>query len=258
VLFRSTGVISTQNLNPNSGVATPGSFVEISLGSEHSISIQVINNTLNQGMSIQTTTNGIDWDTLTGAALYRPNVTSYTNSLSAGVNGVYFIDTCGALKVRVTMLSACTGSAAIDIKAINATRALPYVQNIASITTSGTPTAPATPFAITSAAGTNATLIRTGTTGLCYIKGVNFGATWAYIHLVNKATVITVGTDIAVDVIPIPPASGGVPGTVIQQYGSNGARFTSGLTISITGGAADTDTTAVGANNVKVLGSATA
>ena len=61
------------------------------------------------------------------------------------------------------------------------------------------------------------------------------------------------GTDTPAMMIPIPAAVGGVPGTAPLPVGFNGFRFPLGLGIAITGGMADSDTTAVAAGQVKVI-----
>jgi hypothetical protein len=129
---------------------------------------------------------------------------------------------------------------------------------ITSVTTAGTPAAPATPLIINSAATTNGQLVLTGTSGLQALFASNTGAGAAYVKLYNKATAPTVGTDTPAMLIPVPAAVGGVPGIVQISPGFNGYRFALGLGLAITGGAADSDTTAVTAGQVKVILSRTA
>jgi hypothetical protein len=129
---------------------------------------------------------------------------------------------------------------------------------ITSVTTAGTPAAPATPLIINSAATTNGQLVLTGTSGLQALFASNTGAGAAYVKLYNKATAPTVGTDTPAMLIPVPAAVGGVPGTIQIIPGFNGYRFALGLGLAITGGAADNDTTAVTAGQVKVILSRTA
>jgi hypothetical protein len=124
---------------------------------------------------------------------------------------------------------------------------------ITSVTTAGTPAAPATPLIINSAATTNGQLVLTGTSGLQALFASNTGAGAAYVKLYNKATAPTVGTDTPAMLIPVPAAVGGVPGIVQISPGFNGYRFALGLGLAITGGAADSDTTAVAAGQVKVI-----
>lgn len=126
------------------------------------------------------------------------------------------------------------------------------VTTVTAVTTAGTPLAPATPYFVNSAATTNGALILTGTSGLAAFWATNTGAAAAYVKLYNKATAPTVGTDVPEMIIPVPAAVGGVPGVASLPMGFNAFRFALGLGIAITGGAADADTTAVAAGQVKV------
>jgi hypothetical protein len=81
----------------------------------------------------------------------------------------------------------------------------------------------------------------------------NTGATAAYVKLYNKATAPTVGTDVPAMILPIAAAVAGVPGVALLPIGYQGFRFALGLGIAVTGGAADADTTAVAAGQVKVM-----
>ena len=121
------------------------------------------------------------------------------------------------------------------------------ITTVSNVTTAGTPLAPATPYFVVSAATTNGALILTGTSGLQAFFANNFGATDAFVKLYNKATAPTVGTDIPEMTIKVPAT-----GQVELSPGFNGYRFALGLGIAITNLAADTDTTAVAAGQVKV------
>lgn len=123
---------------------------------------------------------------------------------------------------------------------------------VTTITTAGTPTAP-TAFFLNSAATTNGALITSGSAGMQAFFASNIGATPAYVKLYNKATAPTVGTDVPEFVITVPAT-----GQVEVTPGFNGYRFPLGLGIAITGAAADSDTTAVAAGQVKVKLSRTA
>jgi hypothetical protein len=126
------------------------------------------------------------------------------------------------------------------------------VTTVATVTNAGTPAAPATPYFVNSAATTNGALVLTGSSGLQALWATNIGASAAFVKLYNKATAPTVGTDIPEMIIPVPAAVSGVPGVADVDCGFNGHRFALGLGIAITGGVADTDTTAVAAGQVKV------
>ena len=120
-----------------------------------------------------------------------------------------------------------------------------------SLTSAGTTTnTPATPTAsaINSAATTNATSVK-GSAGTIYnVLVSNTGASTRYVKLYNKATAPTVGTDVPLITIAVP-----TNGTVQANMGDLGQRFATGIGLAITSGAADSDTGAVGANEVKVL-----
>ena len=132
--------------------------------------------------------------------------------------------------------------------------ALPVAVNggsLNAIGTLGNPSAPTNQF-INSVAGTNIASISISTNGISSIYATNTGSTPAYIKLYNKATAPVLATDIPEMIIVVPAAVSGVPGVYTLPIGFSGLRFNSGLGIAITGGASDTDTTAVTAGQVKV------
>lgn len=101
---------------------------------------------------------------------------------------------------------------------------------------------------LSSAASTNATSVKTSAATLYNIAVSNTGASAAYLKIYNKASAPTVGTDVPVLTIPI--AAGGA---LALSFGTTGHRLATGLALAITGGTADSDTTAVAAAQVKVL-----
>lgn len=114
-------------------------------------------------------------------------------------------------------------------------------------TTTNTPATP-TPSNINSAANTNATVVK-GSAGTLYNIGAsNTGAAAAFIKLYNKATAPTVGTDVPVLTLVVPAG-----GNVDFDLGPMGHRFSTGIGMAITNLAADSDTTAIAASQVKVL-----
>ena len=135
-----------------------------------------------------------------------------------------------------------------------ATEPIPGAQVTGTQPVSGTlnPAVPATPYFVNSAASTNGALILTGTSNVSSFYATNEGATAAYIKLYNKATAPTVGTDVPEMTIPVPAAVSGVPGVATIPIGFHGFRFALGLGIAITRNAVHTDTTAIGAGEVKV------
>jgi hypothetical protein len=113
--------------------------------------------------------------------------------------------------------------------------------------TASTPATP-TPSNINSAATTNATSIKNGAGTVYSITASNTGAAPAYVKLYNKASAPTVGTDAPVLTMAIPAS-----GTVNVSFGAQGHRLATGIAMAITNGAADSDTAAVAASQVKVL-----
>jgi hypothetical protein len=99
-----------------------------------------------------------------------------------------------------------------------------------------------------SAASTNATLVRAGAAQVFHIVATNINASIRYLKIYDKATAPTVGTDTPILTIPI-PATGfaNIPSTLSGIY------FSLGLAFAITGAAADSDTTAIAAGDVKVV-----
>ena len=106
-----------------------------------------------------------------------------------------------------------------------------------------------TSYSLNSAASTNAAVIKGSTGTLLGLSAFNAGASTAFIKLYNQTAAPTVGTSVPVMVIPV--ASGQYERLDVGAYG---CRFGTGIAIAITGGAADTDTTAVAASQVKILG----
>lgn len=105
----------------------------------------------------------------------------------------------------------------------------------------------ATSSFVTSAATTNATSIKASAGTVYSITCSNTGAAAAFVKFYNLAAAPTVGTSVPVFTLSIPAS-----GTVTVPVGLVGIRFTTGIALAITNLAADTDTTAVVAAQVKV------
>ena len=161
------------------------------------------------------------------------------------------------LRVRATARTSGTQSWRF-VQGTYATEPIPAAQASATQAVSGTvtatvtPPAPATPYYKNSTADTNGALVLTGTSSLHCLWATNIGATPAFVKLYNKATAPTVGADVPEMIIPVPAAVSGVPGVASINPGFLTFRFALGLGIAITGGMADSDTTAVAAGQVKV------
>ena len=154
-------------------------------------------------------------------------------------------------RLRVEALPRPSGDVANALPIVINGGSLSSISSISSIGTLGNPSAPTNQF-INSIAGTNIASISNTTNGVSSMYATNTGSTPAYIKLYNKATVPVLATDIPEMIIVVPAAVSGVPGVYTLPIGFSGLRFNIGLGIAITGGASDTDTTAVTAGQVKV------
>lgn len=187
-----------------------------------------------------------------------------TGALSAAPAYAWELSVNALSRVRVRSTALTSGSQAWRFKlGTYATEPIPAAQVTATQPVSGTVTAtvtagtvspvvPATPYFLNSLATTNIGLVLTGTSGVHALYATNTGASVAYIKLYNKATAPALATDVPEMIIPVPAAVSGVPGVAELKPGFAAYRFALGLGIAITGGAADTDTTAVAAGQVKV------
>lgn len=105
-----------------------------------------------------------------------------------------------------------------------------------------------TPFALSSAATTNATSVKAAPGTLYTVTASNVGAAAAFLKLYNTAGTPVPSTSVPVLTVPIPAT-----GVVSLSIGSLGHRFSTGIAILVTNLIADTDATAVAAGQVKVM-----
>lgn len=202
-------------------------------------------------------TNGTDgnWFTIQAIRTNANTIETTTGNLSAApaygwelsVNGLKW------LRVRATAFTSGTQTW-VFTAAPFATEPIPGGQitgtqpvSFSAQTVTNTPVTP-TPSNINSAASTNATSIKASAGTVYSIACSNINAATRYVKFYNKASAPTVGTDVPVLTIAVP-----TNGTVVVAFGAVGHRFATGIALAITGAAADSDTTAIAANDVKVL-----
>lgn len=123
---------------------------------------------------------------------------------------------------------------------INAT----ITQATASASSSG-----ATNHKLLSGASTNATSVKASAGKVVGGIITNSSASWRYLKFYNKASAPTVGTDVPVLTIGLPPGGQVNLANIFDMYGLS---FTTGIAYAITGLPADADTTAIVANEVIV------
>ena len=115
---------------------------------------------------------------------------------------------------------------------------------------SGGGSASALPFRLISEASTNATLVKASAGTLTTITAINLSEEdVSYLKIYDKASAPTVGTDVPVMTIPIPT---NLKGAGITISIPNGVTFSNGIAIAVTSLVADSDTTAILADEVIV------
>lgn len=154
----------------------------------------------------------------------------------------------GNVKNSGTFATQAAQSGTWTVQPGNTANTTPWLTSEQAATSGG-----ATPYKLISAATTNATSVKASAGQLYMITASNVGSGVAFLKIYNKASAPTVGTDTPVHVFLIPVAS-----TAANGAGTNipvpdcGLAFGTGIAFAITGAVADSDTTAVAANQVVV------
>jgi hypothetical protein len=112
--------------------------------------------------------------------------------------------------------------------------------------TASTPATP-TPYFLNSAATTNLTSVKASAGTLYGGMLTNVSASTRYVKLYNKASAPVLASDTPIAVFVLAAGS-----SLQVNYGQLGHRFSLGIALAITGGVADTDTTAVALGDVKI------
>lgn len=112
-----TASITTQNLNATTGTATPGSTIGLDASSFGGLSVQV-EGTYTGALTIQISNDALTWTTLASNSVLNINTGAFSSNIPSGATGFYQCDITGAMHVRVTALSAVTGTALMNIALI--------------------------------------------------------------------------------------------------------------------------------------------
>lgn len=166
-----------------------------------------------------TTTNVLQYGALTGYQFFRIRFTAYTS---------------GTASVTAFFNKENVPTATLPVSPTNTV--------VASTTSSGTSL-----FTVNSAATTNGAAIKTSAGNLYGISAMNASASTKFVRFFNKASAPTVGTDVPIMVVAVPATSS----KEIEYVPA--VRFSTGIAVAITGGAAATDATAVAAGDVQLL-----
>lgn len=113
-LFNS-GSVTTQNLNPNTGVATASSTVAVTgVNGMSNASVQVTG-VYTGALTAQATVDGSNWVALTG--ILNTATGALTATIASAAVGIFQIDVAGFAQVRITALAAVTGTATVTVRA---------------------------------------------------------------------------------------------------------------------------------------------
>jgi hypothetical protein len=199
-------------------------------------------------------TGDTNWFVVQAIRTNANTIETTTGNLSAQPAYAWELSVNGIKRVRVRCTARTSGTQSWRfVLGTYATEPIPGAQASATQPVSGTVTANQGTFTaptgtyVNSAATTNGAVLKASAGTIYTLHAYNNGAGVAYVKLYNSTTV-TVGTTTPALVIPIPATSFSPP----INFGATGQRFGTGICYAITGGAADNDTTAVAASQVKL------
>ncbi len=129
--IQTVGDITTQNLNPLTGVPTAGSFVRLLLTNQSTAAI-TISGTYTGVLSIQLSTDGgVTYQTFTNTLLLTSEFNAAKSGTIASTSVGTFTMDCSALsEIRVSALAAVTGTASVKIKAVTGAQQIGFSEMI--------------------------------------------------------------------------------------------------------------------------------
>jgi len=167
-----------------------------------------------------------------GASMQGLRVSSYGTSPGA-VNAL-------AVNANITNVNANNGGGVSGTRALS-TGSSPVVQ----------PAAPSRSLTVNASTSSNATSITAAATIVFGCQMGNVNSTPVYLHIFNKASAPTPGTDSAVKTLIVPGNTAGAGSNAV--FGPGGMALATGFGITITGGIATIDNTTIAAANTVVV-----
>lgn len=219
-----------------------------------SVAVQVTSPGTTCTITYEASNDNVTWYSVAG---YTPLNTGSTAPVSTSATAILLIFPCLAryFRARVSTYTSGTVTAIAEFRMDAIPQLGVYVANAAgaalpisfagSVAPTSSATGASTKARIMAAASTNATSVKATAGRLYEIHLCNTSAALKFVKFYNKASAPTVGTDTPVATYPL-AANGGR----IDIVSINGISFATGLAYAITGAVADTDTTAVAANDV--------
>lgn len=221
----------------------PNSTAEIPCGEAGIIAVS-IKGTFVGTLQFEATIDGVNYYSCSGTVAGA--VAGIANVPSTTANGDWFVPVAAALSFRVRFSAYTSGAAVVVLRAEDTSIPLTWSNSQTILTPSATTGAFNLTHSLVSAATTNATSVKNSNGNIGNIILTNTSATMKFFKLYNKASAPTVGTDVPVAIIGIPPTNS------VSITMGQGLRLSTGIAYAITGAVAVSDTTAVALNDVAV------
>jgi hypothetical protein len=198
-------------------------------------------------------TGDTNWFSIQAVRSNANTIETATGNLSAQPTYAWEMSVNALKRLRVRCTARTSGTQAWRfVQGTYATEPIPAAQISGTQPVSGTVTAnlgtitTPTPLNRNSTADTNLVAVKASAGSLYAVQAFNNGASPAYLKLYNKTTAPVLASDVPIIILTIPAG-----GDHMRNWSIPGHRFATGIAMAITGGIADTDTTAVAAGQVK-------
>ena len=227
-----------------SAAANNTNLISTSCNAYRTVSVQ-ITGTFSGTVSFQVSNDNTNWVSIAG----KSAADTSGNYLVSFTSPAIFIGSLAGYQFFRVRFTAYTSGTAIA-NAYFSKESIPIAAVAASPTntvTASTTTAATVLYTVNSAASTNAALIKNAGANLYGISVMNASASTRYVRFFNQTTAPTVGTSVPIMVVAVPATS-----SKEIDY-TPAARFGTGLSVAITGGATATDSTAVAAGDVQLM-----
>lgn len=219
-----------------------------------SVAVQVTSPGTTCTITYEASNDNTTWYAVAG---YTPLNTGSTVPVTTSTTAILLIFPCIARYFRARISTYTSGTVTViaefrmdaipqlGVYVANAAGAALPISFAGTVAPASAATGALTKARVMAAASTNATSVKASAGRLYEIHLCNTSAALKFVKFYNKSSVPTVGTDTPVATYPL-AANGGRIDVVSVQ----GISFATGLAYAITGAVADTDTTAVAANDV--------
>lgn len=234
-------------------ITTSSSVVSVDVSRVSNATVELVGTFTGVSVAFESSLDGTNWKAEQGLRSNGVAIESTGTALATGVAYTWEFSVNGKNFFRARATAYTSGTATVNI-AFGAFATEPFVSTPThSVQQSGvwtmTPFTP-TAFLLTSAATTNATLVKASAGNLYEVSIANFSGTTCYFKLYNKASAPTVGTDIPILTIQIATGT-----SFITDFGTVGKRFTTGISYAVTAGTGLAADTTVAAAGVQISGS---